>query len=590
MKGALSAILIALIIVLIALFFIKKSGPSITPTKLEIVAELPEETSLLCMAPSLETVFKALKVEGNTILSYDISEFIEEMTEELEMNLLSVDDLTKQGIDCTKEIGFFVTDLSELTGATPKGALTVFLPTSEADKFRKMLEKKATEEGATVAKGDGFSLIFEEGDDFNLALAQKGNYLFATGGNDSAIVSDEMKLLLTGKKKLSESAQYKNALDGLEGGGTFFAYADIDKFSNIYGKLLGLYMKGMGSYSPFKMDEDKMASMMKIGKGTAAWLDVNGKDLIIRSKAIMNSEHALTKCFRNNTMSSPIYNISKKPVLVYSQALDFTTYIKEYLKVYSVTDAQVDEAFAEIEKEVGIDLKANLYENLGENAAYAIYDAETINMGTYNMLAAIEIKDPAKATELTKELTAAIKAQFKKMGGMASQMASIDEVTIEGMKATQISFPMAGKLFYGVHGKNLLFSSERALIKEAITGSAKKGFATQMEDETLKKVFSKNSNAIGYLDIDGVAVIINNFKSTIVMATAGFDAEASKKIKTFINDLNTELHRYNYISGYTAFEGEKVTSDFVIDTEFETTFIEGTNTVVTNIRSLMKSM
>lgn len=595
MKGALSAILIALVIVIAALLFFKKDGkepgtePGTEPfTELSIVAELPEETSALFMAPSLEKWYTLLQLKENSILGYPLEDAVEEMKEELGINLFDLAELTELGIDIRSEIGVYATDLSKVTEPMPKGVATVFVPITKESKLRSTLEKKLEEGEVPLKKEKGYTLVCEEGEDIAMIIAEKGNYAFFFIGVDSAQVVKEYELLMNGTKKLNESNKYSKAIKNIGGTGTLFMYVDLETIMPAYSGLMSKYADILSySMSSISFDSEKLEELMKGFEAFAIWLDIDKKDFVIRSSGTVDPKSKVASYIKTNTIKSPAFNITKKPVLLYSQSLSFKEYIDEYLKVYGVTSSQVDQFFNEIAKEMEMDLKSPLYDNLGDNGSIAIYDAETINIGTYNVFLSLAVKDEKVAQEFITKVGERVKAELAKASGLG-QMGSVEDITIGKTKVTKLDFAMAGKVFLGVHNKNMIITSERNLFKEAVSGSTDAGFINTLSDKDLKKAFGASTNSVAVLDIHGVATVVENFKATIAMTMSAMDPQASKKINKIITDVCAELRKIQYLLGYSTYNNSVLYSEFRIQTQYDKPFIEGTKELVENMKKIFE--
>lgn len=575
MKGALSAILIALIIVLAALFFIKKSGPTTDipeVTELAIVSSIPAEASMLCMAPSVSELFKTLNLTDKEIFGFPLEETVEEMTDEIGVNLFDIEELKKMGIDTEKEIGFYSTDFQ--FSDNPKFSMTLFLPCSKDVSLVDTLINKLKEEDIKVTEKENYKLLTDSYDDFAAAIAKVGNYYFITFGTGAERVEKEINLTLTGKEKLGSTENYTSAIKGLKKNGSLFCYINMSTLADAYKDFMTTLSSSRYSSFPTTVNYEKLKSLFTTYKGFALWVDVTEKDFVITSAGQLDLTTKMASYFKSNTIACPIYNITKKPVLAFSAAFDYTPYIKDYLEIYGVTDSMVDDALTEVAEELGIDLKKTVYNNLGEHFGLAVYDAQTINVGTYNALISIQLKDEALGNELRKGVAKKINEQFKEMGGL-SQMASVEEVTIEGVPTTKVFFPMAGKLFIGIHNKTLLVSSERSLYKEAITGSNKTGFIKDMKDENLKAAFSQESNSVFYLDINDVCTIVNNFSSTIAMTMSTFDPQGASGIDKTITKVTEAVKKIQYTVGYSQLSKDMFTSEARVQTSFEKPFLEG---------------
>lgn len=547
--------------------------------KLEITNTLPEEANVVAMAPTTRQLFKTFQIEGNKILGFDLPEEIQEVQELLGANIFTEKGLEQIGINIDKEIGFFSTGMElKEDGKDIDISMTMFLPVTDEKTLQETIDKLQLSEGMSKTQKEGYTLYSTE--DFTLAIAPKPERYYISVGSSDKKVSEEMEQLLRGKRKLSSSKKYNKALKGLGNEGTFFCYFDLNDF--ISDKTFEMISKGIDSLTAeTDLTYDPMAFLhnLRAYKGLAFWLDINGKDLIVRLTSEMDKSHSLTKSLNSNTVKSPAFGVKKRPVFLISQAYDIKDMIRNMLSIFDKTEEDMLEALDEMSSSLSIDLRNDVYHNIGKNINIGVYDGQNLGLGEYNTLLAIEVKNEGKAKKVLKSFYKEAKKLLDDAGG-ASALMSLEKKKIGGAFTIKLSYPMAGSFLLGVGKKHIVFTTNEEMYKNAMKGSYKNGFAKSFKKDPRNLAINKYTSQFFYVDMnEGIAAVKSVYNAINSFASAFSNDDTSDSEKQ-IEIICNELSHIKYLLAYAQYKDGILASEFRISTDFKTSFVQGITDMV----------
>lgn len=616
MKGAITALIIALIIVFSAIFLIKKqpakqrlypgedkiyAKPPIErtePVKLAIVEELPVETNAMAFAPSMGELITTFNIKGDSLLGFKLPDSYADFCDEIGINLLNLEELQNFGVDTKREIGFFSTGIGyNKEKDKPTFSLTFCLPVTENPALLDSLDAAITKDSASKIEKDDYTLYTDDEEEFALAVIKKNGYAYITLGSDQEKAEKEVKSLLRGKEKLSGSRRFNKAIRGLGNSGSLFCFIDISQMLSE-----ASVMDFLNSLDATGSEEELeyFKELITFYRGAAFWLDISSKDFVIRSIVEIDPDNKMASMYSDNVVQNPVFNVQKNPIGILAQSFNLSSMYKDVKKYLDTEELDaINEVLDSINRELGIPADINLIELIGGNYGIGVYDGKSIGIGTYNALITLAVTNEKHANTIRKTLHKRLEEELNNMDGLMNS-AYIEETTIEGVETSKLFIPMGGKFYLGVHDKQLILSSEKDIYVDAIKGSYKKGFSKNISDKNLKYAFDKRSMSMSYLDMHEALDIVDNFAGTLsALSSLGSllspsdTTGSSNKLESYeasIRKITKELRSIRYMLAYSQMDKEILTSELRIATDFKSSFPEGVAELARNCIAIIKEL
>jgi hypothetical protein len=549
-----------LLVVLLAFFTACEKGKTALPkSSSKIAGILPASSKVMLKFSSMDEFYTLFNVQEKSILGNPVNE-INEVVTKIGFNPLDIKQINQLGLDTKGEFGFVLDELNfdeqevnELPGA-------VFFPVKDEKvveaKMKELYSKMdVTVNGEkvnfTVTQENGISSVNSGDNDGKVFWTYKENYLFMTFGVDK---SDYLTKLLKGEgQKLKDAPNFKNTLKNVSLANSFYAYVDME---NIFNQK-NLSMLQNLSQQPVQHNMEKLLDVYKAYNGLAFAMDLKKSDLEANWVLDIKKDSELKKMFNNNINRNVLHKMQKNPLLLLTFALNAAEYYK-FIKEYFLADqtAQLDQQFAMVKQQFGIDIEKDIIENLGGNFGFGIYDGASINMMNYNSLLSFDLKDPARFSTALANLLKLVPPSQKQM---------MTESNIGGVQTYVFNQGMV-QIHAGVAGNDFVVALGKPLYEEAI---AKKGDALKNLDGKLQKDMN-NSFSYFYLDFTELMKVYNTFAGMI-------QAFAKDTVPPQVIE---KADNFEYIYADSHFEDNATFGRFVIKTKFKEPFFTAVTKLV----------
>jgi len=291
-------------------------------------------------------------------------------------------------------------------------------------------------------------------------------------------------------------------------------------------------------------------------------IDLESNDFTVKSILNVEEGSELLKLSKNvNYNKATSLGLDFEPVFLTSFSVNAEEYFKMILNTLGNNESeQVNAAIEMVKANFDLDIKKDLIEQLDGNLNLGIYDASSINMMNYNVLATISIKDEAKFKKTLDDIIEKIVPPDQK------QM--ITKQTIDGVEAYVY---LAGfqQLFIGIKDRNVIITIGKSMFEKALKAEISNGFVNKLDDEYLKSTLKSDTNVL-YFNVPEAYKVFNTFSGLLGGFLGAEDPNSAEKTKKDIKDV-TENFKYLLASSYV--NEASLHSDFVIKTNFKNPFM-----------------
>ena len=546
-----------------------------------LVKLLPETTEFLAKFSSIKEMYKYFSVTESSVFGEDIDN-LKEIKKDLGFNPFNLSELEANGFSTNKELAFTFDDfVAKKNGSISNNSYddddiefngAILIPVNDASKVIALIEKIAKNNSNDVKfskDGEFHKLVADE---FTTYIVEKDGYLIFTGNPKEGIDTKEYLTNLTSGQygSLDKSSDFSDVATKIGSGEEIFFYLNTQK----------IFEKNMDELKKFADDFNTANGMgmpniqanydyIKSFKGAGVAIDLESKDFTVKSILNVAKGSELLKLAENvNYNKAMSLGLENEPVFLTSFSVNAEEYFKMMLNTLGNNESeQVTAAIEMVKSNYGLDIKKDLIEQLDGNLNLGVYDASSINMMNYNVLATISIKDEAKFKKTLDDIIEKIVPPDQK------QM--ISKQTINGVE-TYVYLAGFQQLFIGIKDKNVIITIGKPMFEKALKADISSGFVNKLDDDYLKTTLKSDTNVL-YFNVAEAYKVFNTFSGLLSGFLGGDDPSSAEKTKQDIKDV-TENFKYLLASSYI--NDESFHSDFVMKTNFSKPFMIGIKELV----------
>ncbi len=535
---------------------------------------VPKDAEVVIKLGSVETIFRYFSVTENSFFGEPIED-LEEVKEDFGFNPFNLAELKERGIDADREIGFVIQDLRVAAGEEPQVGFNgvILLPVTDGGKALSTVKTIIgnNTEGVTFAEEGPLTAFTAPGDDVKGYLGTRDGYLLL-GANPKGDAGAFLKGLAEGKIP-GAAEPFKTLTGDVSPGEEIFAYVDAAKIVDRNFEAIKTLMAEAGEEEgkpPAAYNNVNLAYLKDMRDGGFS-MDLESKDLAIHGVFNFVPDAEALKVTEGIRIDrSPILKVSDNPAVLLSYGINPSKYYE--MVVESLTPEQREsfqQALAGFKTNFGVDLEADIVENLGGTINLGIFDGMSISMTNYNTLLTLNLKEPGK-------MTAVFEALLAKMPPEQAQ--TVVKTTIAGVDTYVASVMGMFQLYFGVKGDHLIVSVGKPLFEKAVSGDVSAGFLLSLKDTDLVDVLKDNTTNIFYLGVDEVFKAVRNFSAFLQQFAKEGEAPIDEKIAKGVAP-------FRYLLSTSRQKGTAMFTSAVVRTTFSEPFLKG----VLKIKEELKS-
>ena len=411
----------------------------------------------------------------------------------------------------------------------------------------------------------------------NYMAAGNGYILMGTNpSEDAGIFFEKMAQRLNGNgslntPSLADDPKFIKMVKKLNPSKDVLFYANIERIIEKNAEstdFFSLFIPGKAGMDAQGYGPAALASLelLKDYKALGFSTDLKKPDFIVDCYIDIAEESKLFNMFKGVDVKREIaLGLKANPVMLWGFTQDLQQYwqlLQETLDKAAL--AKITEQFNKIKTEYGVDMEADLINNLGNNFNVGIYDGSSINIGNINFLLSLEFKNPSK-------MTAVIEKLIKTMPGMVNRLQIGDhDVYMVPVGPFQI--------YAGFKERKLLITLGKAMFERALAANPATGFMTAVKSGSLKNTLS-HEHSIVYLDIMELYYVLKNFMPMFMNSNPDLAIAMTPEFQKLV-DLFDYI-TFNFTAQTDGFMGK-----FVIKTQFDHPFLKGTKEVSDQINAM----
>ncbi len=491
-----------------------------------VVRILPDKTELVFKARSLDMIYTNFSIDGTSAFGFEMED-VDKTREELGFNPFRIEDLKKMGVDTTREIGLAIASL-EMTldpDQTPAGDFLLFIPVTDGEKviekIKEMIRKESSE--SEISEDQGIiSVSFKGEDDLSMGMMKKEDFVFiALTHKKSAL---DLLNSLEGNA-LSGSPSYKDVASEVDSTQSLFLYANMGKIVEKNKEAIANLLKSAEAEADAL--GNPISNIVELASGYTSigisW-DFEGPDLIMNDKRNFKKESNVARLFSSVDIDKDsVLGFKDNPVFLISGGVDWLEYYNQVMQSSDAEKAALIKGQLDALKEsAGIDIVADLIENLDGSLNAGIFDGASVTMMNYNALLTLNVKDEKKAKDLIEK---AISLMPEEKKGMI-QKQRIDDVDTHVINA---GFFQA---YAGLNGKVFTLALGKPTYEKALSRDVSNGFISKIEDAQLSEALKSDGNCF-YMDFSELLKIYNNFSPILAGHPNALNAKQIEMFKNF---------------------------------------------------------
>ena len=415
----------------------------------------------------------------------------------------------------------------------------------------------------------------------NYMAAGNGYILMGTNpSEDAGIFFEKMAQRLNGNgdpntPTLSDDPKFIKVVKKLNASKDVLFYANIERIikeNPESADFFSLFLPGEAGMDAQGYGPAALASLelLKDYKALGFSTDLKKSDFIVDCYIDIVEESKLFNLFKGIDVKREIaLGLKDNPVMLWG----FTQDLQQYWQMLrdtldKETLAKITEQFNQIKADHGVDMEADLINNLGNNFNMGIYDGMSINMGNINALLSLEFKYPSK-------IIAVIETLIKKMPEEKQVMVNRLQIGDHDVYMVPVG-PF--QLYAGFKGKKLLMTLGKPMFEKALAADPATGFMTAVKSRSLKNTLS-HDHSIAYLDIMELYYVLKNFMPMFIDNDPDFAIAMTPEFQKLV-DL------FDYIAFTFTAQADGSMGDFVIKTQFDKPFFKGAKEVSDQISAM----
>ncbi|MBN2695177.1 hypothetical protein JXR93_11000 [bacterium] len=502
-----------------------------------IATVLPEDTLLLAKFSSLESVYRNFSINEKGVFGFSIKE-LSMIKEQIGFHPLALNHLEGIGIDSKREFGYGLLDFNI---EKKSSSMLIFIPIKDGKKLISKWEEILKTAGMELKDVDTFKQF--NIDEVSIYLKEVSGYMLVIF-NPVEDALTQAKAMFQ-KKTLSNSKQYQEIGEKAGSGESFYLYANFSSFfDNNSKQLKNLFDEiyhGMSETVP-----STIISMLNSYQGMGLSVDFEKTDFILSWVAFIDKNSKVNDLLKDVSFKKDrILSVVSEPLFILSFALNPIAYwelIKSMLGEYDLKD--MNENFAKMKTDTGVDFIEDILKNIGGNFNMGVFDSSKINLKGFliNFVGDFTVKDSKKAEETIEKL-----------------LQKTENKTVEEIKGTKtfIIDLMVIKLYLGVKGEHVIYSIDRTLYEEMISGEKSKGFLSTWSSNKPKVELNSDLQQL-YFNYNELIKMFNN------------SPEISADIWRSVMNL---LSQFEYTLITAGKDGDIWYGDFILKTKFKEPFL-----------------
>ncbi|MBN1968365.1 MAG: DUF3352 domain-containing protein [Candidatus Delongbacteria bacterium] len=549
----------SLIIVLVMILFFascskkEKSESSVVSAKDSKVSEVfkivPANTDIVLKISNLEDLFKSLDIKPG-----EQNNGIDELNNQLGLSINSLDDLKNNGVDVKRDFVFMAKDFDKIDNEI-LFKMAILVPSTDNEKLKNMIIDAIRSERSDmqIEENEGCTVVnINDADSPKIFICEKDNYLALAFGTSRNVDGKSLALeIKNGNSSIMNDEEFASITKTVASGEQFFTYLT---FKNINNKNFDFSNVDSG-FNSFQ-DLSMTIKSLKEYKSLAFNLNFTSEDIHGISSIELVEGSNTAKMMKNVKFdSSALRGIELNPLLLVQFVVNPEFYYQNLMSTLA-GDAKnsVEESIKQFENEFGINLKADLVDNLSGSFNFGMFEGSSINMMNYNLASTFGIKNKSLAMETIDKLIETLDPSTK---------ALITKENVDGIE-TYVYTVGFSQIYIGVTNDRIVIAPNKMFYKNAIR-SGGKGYLDKV-DSSLEPVLS-GDNQLVYLNFNELLDALKNFSAFVPTDANG---------KSYFSEENmTELKKLKYIIASSTIEGNNFNTIYKVETDFKKPFFVG---------------
>ncbi len=535
---------------------------SFTVSNEDILKLVPQDASILIKLKSVEDVYSNL-----LLLDSFTQDETQEIKDKIGFNPFSLEELKDNGVDPSRAIVWFMTDLKvdANNGENSSMNFMLMVPTSKSGKLLEKIKQevqksKKNPQNAVTITTEGNLTVIQDQKGFKVYLTEKDNYLLAAA-NPNEDAKGFINKVLKNANSITSNPEFKDIAKKVDSSEEFFGFVNIKKIvEDNLSSIENLVQKSTPT------DVTEGFKYFKEMRGAAFNIDLESSDFIcnIASSFTKNSESLkiYTEGFKMD--KTALLGINLNPAVLLSLNLNASRYFNMLLNSLPAKEKQdLENGFASAKESSGIDIKEDVINNLGGSFNLGIYDGKSINMANYNLLASFNVKDQAKVETVIEKAIKTIPE---------NQQAMIQK------NGDSWAFNMGmSQAYLTVKDNNVMLTSSANMNNLAKSASLKSGFMPNLKDKWLENIL-ENSLFCFYLGTSEI--------SDAARTLSAFFMGMSQNQKPINPELFEKIKDIKYAVGYSNVDDHYMVGQYKIKTNFKEPFAIGLKKYIEELEKL----
>lgn len=307
-------------------------------------------------------------------------------------------------------------------------------------------------------------------------------------------------------ENLAANEQYQNVVEDIKG------YENYRSFMVMSGDLIDK-VQNMASALSGQTGLPKVGKMYHL---VLFGMDFNENEIAMESFALLNKEHQLYPSFMKLYQSRPYamdlfsYLPQKRPYMLLNFRMDSQLYLNDILpSIMPSIQKEFKREFDKISRELNIDFKTSVLDNIGNSFILALYDYDgsDANMDSMQFMKSIDFVFLSEVVDsyTLEETLNKINLKLKKETGYRKRGPKLNEIKIEGFPFYEFGDDKL-KFYYGNYQNHLVITTRKARIEELITNviEGNSQFLSVYHDSDLAEKIAKSKVANFVIDIEKI--------------------------------------------------------------------------------------
>ncbi len=533
--------------------------------EIKLLAMVPENTQFAARFNSLEKLYEQFSVYDNSVMGHALKEEdIRDAKTLLGFNPFSIQEARQAGFDTESSFCLALTNMRANPADAKKNEFDALalLPVSDGpvalDTVRLSLENNDVL--FVEAQKDGVDYIkwTENGKKGCFALRDQFLYMTINSKTDPQLF---LESVLENKSSLTNSKAFRKIESSTDFTRDLVFYFNI---KDIVETSRQQVTQAAAGRLPDAADASQMFESMRHYLAAAMTADLDSPDLSVNTVVALADGSEMKKIWKAGYVDrkKPL-GITEPAVVLLSVGRDIKRYYKMVKEMMTPEQkTSVKDGMDDLKEETGIDMEADLLDNLSGSVNFGLYDGSSITILNYNALFTAGIKNEKTMRQL-------IDKAIKTLPPERQAMVSRQKV---GKTDAYVLNAGVAQVYAGIDDNEFMLASGKPIFEKALDAEKNKGFAANLADKHLKNTMMGSRN-IFYLNIDELVKTVNNF--------AMFLAESAGGPEKFKERLNA-ASRFEYVLVSAGLDDEIINSELTVKTRFTKPFFMGLAELIDN--------